>query len=511
MTKKRSKSKSAFTKTWFLPSIIAIITLLITSMIIYKIIDSNDSSAISKDEIDRKVTALAKQSIATYRQNLEREASEKYKTNLDRYNQLSTTEKAAFDVEKITNNQLNISIQNQIGQTIFNDSFKKIDGLQPNTKTFVQLNENKNRFEIVATATIGEKHSTMKQQFKVDFNVDKKMIADFYRPQYVAHSSNRIAVQNASNVLGLLASGNVKNITVDGSSCQHELMNGAYLNECLNDGNTTASNSKIMNDVSLQKFLPSFPSKDIKALDEEGINDEKLFFKKKIKDKKKKVKIYYLKDGQLVVDHLTKKKFTQTNPFQFTTTDTHLSSLAIDGEEAFIDIGDQTHNLRIDQLRLTGNAKLHFVGTGNVQLFIKSFNATDGSIIADGTKLSTFYDSKAPITFSKNFTSDGFIYLKNADATLMMDTYKGNVISGGNHLLIDGGASPLSQFIVLPKGNLELTNRTSFKGSIIANAIVLNQSSVTFAKPADLLRFPIQYPVYEEVRQRILYSPLQEK
>lgn len=511
MTKKRSKSKSTFTKPWFLPSILLIITLLITSMIVYKIIDMNHSSATSNDQIDRKVTALAKQSIATYRHSLEQEATEKYEMNLDRYNQLSTTEKAAFDVEKMTNSQLNSFIQNEIGETIYNDDFDKIDGLQPNTKTFVQLNANKDRFEIVATASIGEKQSTWKQQFKIDFKVDQKMIADYYHPQYVAHSSKRIAVQNASNILGLLASANAKNITVDGSSCQHELLDGAYLNECLNDGNTTASNSKVINDLSLQKFLPSFPSKDIKALDDEGINDEKLFFKKKIKDQKKKVKIYYLKDGQLVVDHLTKKKFTESTPFQFTSTDTHLSSLTIDGEEAFIDVGDQTHNLRIDQLRLTGNAKLHFVGTGNVQLYIKSFGATDGSIIADGAKLSTYYDSKAPVTFSKNFTSDGFIYLKNADATLMMDTYKGNIISGGKHLLIDGGASPQSQFIVLPKGNLELTNRTSFKGSIIANAVVINQSSITFAQPADTLRFPIKYPVYEEVRQRILYSPLQEK
>ncbi|VEI07994.1 hypothetical protein [Kurthia zopfii] len=510
MTKKRSKKKSAFMKTWLVPSILLVITLLITGMIVYKIIDSNDSNANSPKQNGSKITSMAKKSIATYRQSLEQYATDQYKINLERYNQLSTTEKAAFDVEKITNSQVNASIQKQIGKSIFDDSFEKTDGLQPTTKTTVQLSANQDRYEVVSTATLGEKHSTVKQQFKVDFQVDQKIISDFYRPQYVAHTSKRIAIQNASNVLGLLASSNVKNITVDGSSCQHELRNGAYLNECLNDGNTTASNSKIMNDLSFQKFLPSFPTKEIKALDEAGINDEKLYFKKKIKDQKKKVKIYYLKDGQLTVDHLTKKKFTESNPFQFTSTETHLSSLSIDGEEAFIDIGDHSQTLRIDQLRLTGNAKLHFVGSGKVQLFIQSFSATDGSIIADGAKLATFYDSKAPITFSKNFTSDGFIYLKNADATLMMDTYKGNIISGGQHLLIDGGASPQSQFIVLPKGNLELTNRTSFKGSMIANAIVINQSSVTFAQPSELLRFPIQYPVYQEVRQYVLYSKLQE-
>ena len=510
MTKKRSKNKSAFAKTWLLPSVLLVITLLITSMIVYKIIDSNDSSAASRDEVDNKVTSLAKQSLATYRKNVEQYATEKYKANLERFNQLSPTEKAAFDVEKITNSQVNASIQKQIGHTIMDDSFKKTNGLQPITKTTIQFHSNQDRYEVVSTATIGEKKSTVKQQFKVDFKVDQKFISDFYRPQYVAHAANRIAIQNASNVLGLLASGQVKNISIDGSSCQHELMDGAYLNECLNDGNTTASNSKIMNDLSFQKFLPSFPTKDIKALVEAGINEEKLFFKKKIKGQKKKVKIYYLKDGQLTVDHLTKEKFTENNPFQFSTEETHLSSLAIDGEEAYIDTGDQTQTIRIDRLSLTGNAKLHFVGTGKVQLFVNSFSATDGSIIADGTKLATFYDSKAPVTFSKNFKSDGFIYLKNADATLMMDTYKGNIISGGKHLIIDGGSSPLSQLIVLPKGNLELTNRTNFKGTMIANAIVINQSSVTFAKPDELLRFPIQYPVYQEVRQYVLYSDVQE-
>lgn len=497
--------------------IILLLVCSIIGVITFTLFKANDKTdAVSKEAEHRGSYLIAEQGLKKFRYQLDAEIISYYKKMMSRYESLMPADRAAFDVERIVTTHMQNYLLEQTKQSQVIKSYDLIDGVQPISTTTVATTKNDVEFLVQSTGTIGGDKTHLQQILRIDLDVPKTMVQDKYDVQYAIHASNKIVVQNASNILGLLANANPLQATIDGSSCQHEFSGGSYLNKCLNDGNTTASSLKIMNGQSFKKFLPSFPSKEISTLDDKGYNDEDLYFTKKVKvtdsdstskkKKTRKVKIHYLKDGELTIDTTTLKKFKEADPFSFTASEEHLKNLSIDGVEAYINIGDGVQTIRLDELSLTGNAKLHFVGNGDVKLFIKSFAETEGQISADSLKLSTYYDGEGSLTFSNNFTSDGFIYAKKADLSLMIDTYKGNIISGGTRVVITGGSSPTAQLILVPKANIELSKRTNFKGAIIAKSAIIDQSTVTYAQPSETLQFPIEYPQYGEVRQYILYS-----
>ncbi|MBQ0138137.1 MAG: hypothetical protein KBT36_02475 [Kurthia sp.] len=508
MVEQRATKKKKQVGKWLIILGLICCIVFVSALTLFK---ANEPTTTSSAKVENRGSYLiAEQGLEGFRQQLDAYTIAYYKQMMTRYEKLSPTDRAAFDVESIVTAHIQKYLLDQSEKSQVVSSYELVKGIQPTSTTTVVPMENSLEFLVQSTGTIGGDKTQLQQVLRVDLEIPKTMVKDKYSVQYAVHAANKIVIQNASNILGLLANADPRQTTIDGSSCQHEFSGNAYLNKCLNDGNTSASSLKIINGQSFKKFLPSFPTKEISNIEDADYNDEDLYFVKKVKvegsKKKKKVKVHYLKDSVLTIDTETLKTFKQDKAFSFTSSEERLEELSIDGVEAYINIGDGVQTLRIDELSLTGNAKLHFIGNGNVKLFIKSFASTEGQIIADSVDLSTYYDGEGSLNLSPNFTSSGFIYVKNADLSLMMDTYEGNIISGGSRVVINGGASPTAQLILAPKASLELTNRTNFKGAIIAHSAVINQSTVTFTQPTKSMQFPIEYPQYGDATQYILYS-----
>lgn len=501
------KNKKQIRK-WLLISLLICSIIAASALIIFKVTEPKNTSS-GKVE-NRGSYLIAEQGLQSFRQQVDAYTHTYYKKMMARYEKLSPTDRAAFDVEGIVTRQVHNYLLEQSEKPQVVSSYPLVDGIQPTSSTNIVPLEKKLEFLIQSTGTIGGDKTHLQQVLRIDLKIPKTMVKDKYNAQYAIHATNKIVVQKASNILGLLANPDPKKISIDGSSCQHEFSGDTYLNKCLNDGNTSASSLKVINGQSFKGFLPSFPTKEISSLEDADYNDEDLYFIKTVEatnaKKKKKVKIHYLKDSVLTIDTATLKAFKKNKAFSFNSSEERLKELSIDGVEAYIKIGDGVQTLRLDELSLTGNAKLHFIGNGTLKLFVKSFAATEGQIISKSIDLSTYYDGKGSLNFSKNFTSSGFIYVKNANLSLMMDTYDGNIISGGSQVVVNGGASPTAQLLLAPKASVELTNRTNFIGAIIAKSAVINQSTVTFKQPTKNMQFPIEYPQYEDATQYILYS-----
>lgn len=534
MTEQKERKTKKTSKKWIIITLLICGIFLISTLTFLKATDKPEAK--STDIENRGSYLIAEQGLEKFRLSLNAITMSVYKETMERYERLSPTDRAAFDVEKIVTVRVQQHLLQQVGQQVVIDNYEIVKGIQPTSNTIVLATPNAQEFIVQTTGAIGGDETKLQQTLRIDLEIPKTVIKDKYSLQYAIHAQNKIVVQNASNILGVLANSNPKKTTIDGSSCQHEFSGDAYLKKCLNDGNTSASHLKIMNGQSFKSFLPSFPTKEITALEESDYNNEELYFEKKIpkdalepdmdvleetnddisdentdsdkKDEEKTVtiKIHYLKDGILTIDEEKLKVFKEDAPFNFTSSEEHLNRLDIDGVEAFINIGDGVQTLRIDELNMTGNAKLHFVGNGDVKLFIKDFTSSEGQILTNGAKISTYYDGTAPLNLSNNFTSAGFIYVKNADLSLMMDTYQENIISGGSRVVINGGASPSAQLLLAPKASIELANRTHFKGAIIGQSVIVSDSAVTYAKPDKSMSFPIEYPQYGDVRQTIIYS-----
>lgn len=477
-------------------------------LVIATIMKANDTknTATAPEHTFNGSYIIAEEGLENFRTQLNDYTISQYHQTLERYNNLSLTDRASFDVEAFVTKNVQTYLNEQVGSPIIINNYDKVKGIQPTTTTLLEQTANPLEYTLKTTASIGSDSTKLSQIFRIDLDIPKTMLEGKYSVKYVVHAQDKIVIQNASNILGLLANKNPANTTIDGSSCQHEFDNGSYLNKCINDGNTTASPLKIINSQSFGPFLPSFPSKEIKAIESSNYNDEDLYFIKKVGSEKRKARIHYLQDGSLTIDPQTLNAFKENKPFSFTSSEERLHSLNIDGVEAYIKVGDGVQTLRIDELNMTGNAKLHILGSGSLKLFIKSFPSSEGRIISDSAKLATYYDGSSALNLSKNFTSAGFLYVKNKDASMMLDTYANNIITGGSKLLINGGKSLSSQLILAPKANIELTNRTNFKGAIIGQSVIINSSTATFQKPDETMEFPIEYAQYGEPRQYIIYS-----
>lgn len=509
MKEQRGKKNKKVVSSWLISSLLVIALLVVTFAIFYKTHDNKKDATETVLEHTGSYI-VAEEGLKNFRTQITEYMIAQYETTIQRYNNLSLTDRASFNVEALVTSRVQNYLNDLVGQPIVMNNYDKVKGVQPSTSTVLEQTSNSLEYTINTTGSIGTDNTKLKQIFRLDLDVPKTMASGKYSVQYVIHANNKIVVQNAANILGLLANKNPANTTIDGSSCQHEFSGGAYLNKCLNDGNTAASPLKIINNQSFNKFLPSFPTKEIAAIDEGDYNDEDLYFVKKIGSEKRKARIHYLKDGVLTIDSQTLKPFKQNAPFSFSSSEEHLQKLDVDGVEAYIQIGDGVQTLRIDELNMTGNAKLHILGSGNLKLFIKSVASSEGRIIADSANISTYYDGDNALELSKNFTSTGFIYVKKADLSIMMDTYSGNIITGGKRLLIDGGTSLSDQLILAPKAAIALKNRTNFKGAIIGDSVIVDKSTVTFSKPKQSMEFPIEYAIYGDVRQYILFSKAEE-
>lgn len=432
-----------------------------------------------------------------------------------RYERLSPSEKAAFDVKEIALYKIQTLLNRKSGIPKTWDTHQKVDDIQPTSTTLIIKDSKPNQYTIQSTGRIGGEQTKLKQSLQLDLEMDTTMRQDRYEPPYAIHASKKIVVQNASKIWGLMASKNPRNIQIDGSSCQYEINGTSYLNECFNDGNTKASDLKIWNEQNFNNFLPTFPTNELKTIDEQPYNEEEKYVTEIIPNpdpekKDKKIKYYYLQNGVLTVTDKTQEDFSIETPYQFTSSEERLQELTLDGVDTYIDIGDGVQTLRLDTLNLTGGAKLHILGSGTLKLFIQEMGESEGEIIADEAKIATYFDGDAALEFSKNFRSSGFIYIKKADITLRANTYKGNILSGGKRVVINGGKSNTGKLLLAPKANIELKDKTNFKGSILGQAIVVTDSTVQYKQLKDTVNIPIQYALYDKPKHFALYGQIKQ-
>ncbi|GEK34399.1 hypothetical protein [Kurthia sibirica] len=509
---KKKNRRSAF----MIPLVLVFAILVVATTVLFKI--QSPAKELTKQPKEQQSAMIAEAGLQTMAAQITTYADVVYKELLARYNQLTPTDKANFDVQKMAEAQVIERLQKLKNKSIVIDDYDKVTTQQPTSTTMVLSTEQANRFTLLAIGKVGSEKTTLKQSFNVNFNIASTTIASKYEVLYAIHTANKTIVQNASNILGLLAAANTSRIYIDGSSCQHAFTGSTYLNKCVNDGNTNASDLKIQNTQNFDQSLPNFPKKEIKTLDETNYNNEQLFYKKKRpkkdpndeKEKKKYEKIFFLQDGVMTIDSTTEKKFTQEKPFSFTSSEERLQSLNIDQINAYINIGDGVQTLRIDNVTLSNDAKLHIIGNGQLKLFIKNIRSSDGQIIARDSKVSTYIDGTEPILFSPTFKSAGFLYNNRADLTMNLHNYDGNILSGGKKVAITGGSSPIKQLLLAPKATVELTNRTNFIGAIISRSAVITQSSVTFAQPKTAVNFPLSYKEYGLVRSMIQFDTIEK-
>ncbi|WP_141274216.1 hypothetical protein [Kurthia gibsonii] len=432
-----------------------------------------------------------------------------------RYERLSPSEKAAFDVKKITLYKIQTLLNRKSGIPKTWDTHQKVDDIQPISTTLIIKDSKPNQYTIQSTGRIGGEQTKLKQPLQLDLEMDTTMRQGRYEPPYAIHASKEIVVQNASKVWGLMASKNPRNIQIDGSSCQYELTGTSFLNECFNDGNTEASDLKIWNEQNFNNFLPIFPMNELKTIDEQPYNEEEKYVTEIIPNpdpekKDKKINYYYLQNSTMTVTDKTQEDFSIDTPYQFTSSEERLQELTLDGVDAYIDIGDGVQTLRLDTLNLNGGAKLHILGSGTLKLFIQEMGESEGEIVAEEAKIATYFDGDATLEFSQNFRSSGFIYSKKADITLRTNTYKGNILSGGKRVVINGGKSNTGKLLLAPKANIELKDKTNFKGSILGQAIVVTDSTVQHKPLKDNVNIPIQYAVYDKPKHFALYGQIKQ-
>lgn len=488
--------------------------LIISGFILNKVVEGRQGD-IPVSASSKGSHLVAKEGLEKERLHLKKQMAQIYEDVYTRYERLSPSEKAAFDIQKVSLYQIRKQFDAQIDLPKTWENAQQVNGIQSTVTTMLKKEKPSNHYTIEVTGQIGGEQTKLKQSFELDLDVPTTMKQSQYKPPYAIHATHKIVVQNASKVWGLLASKDPRNITIDGSSCQYELVGQNYLNECHNDGTAKTSDLKIWNEQSFKNFLPTFPTKEIELLDEQPYNEEEQYITKVIKNpdpekKDKKIKYYYLQNSVLTVTDQTKKAFSSETPYQFTSSEERLQQLTLDGIDAYIDIGDGVQTLRLDTLNLMNGATLNVVGSGTLKLFIQEMGESEGEIVAEEAKVATYFDGDVALQFSKNFKSSGFIYVKKADLTLEITSYKENILSGGKQVIVNGGTAKNGRLLLAPKANIEITEGTNFKGSIIGRSVVINASNIQYEQPKKDVKIPITYAQYEQPKHFALYGPIKQ-
>lgn len=515
-------------------ALLIVATALIICAIAFFFIEQSNAKEQTKNMkiLETSAMNIAKSGLKTTRAELNALVEQAYDDTMARYDRLSATDKKGFEVDRMFYGRAEGLLQARVGKTIVMTDYKMTNDEKPKTETILTHTSGE-QYQLKTTATIGHKTVTVTQDYVLSLKVPVTKTNGVYNYQYAIHATGDIAVTKGSKIVGNLATAKTSDITVDSASCQYIQDGSGYYNECYNDGNTDASPLKMRNAQSFKTYLPSFPKKDLKVFDALPISTKNLYLPIPKKDRYKKVKEedgtirrvkktdaeleplkkYYYKNGVLTMNNVTQKMFGENKPYSFTESEVHMNAINVDGINAVINIGDADQVVRVDDLSLTNGATLTVRGAGSLKLYVNNFSATVGSIVAeDDASIETYLDGKNAVTFDKQFTSPGLLYVRKAHVTLPADGgFEGNLITGAKRLTINGGENQQAKLILAPKALVSFKNDTVFNGAVIAKKVYVEQSTLVFTKPVDQIPIPLAVEQFDDPIQLIAPSDIQIK
>lgn len=513
--------------------LIAATALVICAIAFFFIEQSNaKEQATNAKKLDTSAENIAKAGLKTTRAELDTLVKQAYSDTMARYDQLSATDKKGFEVDNMFYGRAESFLNARTGKKIVATDYEPIQGEKPQTETVLH-HVSGEQYRLETTAMIGDKETTVTQDYTLSLKVPVSKTNSIYNYQYAIHATGDIAVVKGSKVVGNLATAKTSDITVDNASCQYVQSNGGYYDECYNDGNTDASPLKMRNAQSFKTYLPSFPKKDLQAFNDLEVSTKNLYLPIPKKDRYKDIeeedgtirrvkktdaeleplKKYYYKDGVLTMNSVTQKMFSDAKPFGFSESEVHVKAINIDGINAIIDIGDTDQVVRVENVSLTNGATLTVRGAGSLKLYVKNFTSTAGKIVAeDDASIETYLDGKADVTFDNQFKAPGLLYVRKANITLPAGGgFEGNIITGAKRLTFNGGENETAQLVLAPKALVSFKNDTVFHGAVIAKNVYVEQSTLLFTTPDDQIPIPLAVEQFDDPIQLVALGQFTKK
>lgn len=166
----------------------------------------------------------------------------------------------------------------------------------------------------------------------------------------------------------------------------------------------------------------------------------------------------------------------------------------------YINVGTGTRTIRVANLDVE-QGSIVLVGTGTLNLYVDNnlyikgyFNGTNNTS-GNPSQAMIYYGGTNKLTFSNETQLYGNLWIKTADLSLTgSGAVKGNIISGGNNVELEGGGSTVVQALYAPNAYVYLHNGSdnTFVGSIIAKTFYsVGGAAVTFAKSSTPFPIPI--------------------
>ncbi len=143
-----------------------------------------------------------------------------------------------------------------------------------------------------------------------------------------------------------------------------------------------------------------------------------------------------------------------------------------------IEVGSGTRRLRIDSLEVTGSGKIEVVGSGKLELYVTNLkieNSGRVNDLGDTAKVHMYYNGTTALNLGGDTKYYGSIYIKDAPLTIgNSGGIQGNIITGGNYVLVNGDASANVKALYAPKADVTMGGSGKIKGAVVANSFYID-------------------------------------
>lgn len=182
---------------------------------------------------------------------------------------------------------------------------------------------------------------------------------------------------------------------------------------------------------------------------------------------------------------------------------TYIKSLeAYSGDKAIIQVGDSDKILMLDRLNIP-QGHIVLEGTGNLTIYIReninlnggttvNYSDTETDVerrIEASKRLAIYLDESVhngTVIFLGNVKLNGSIYVRKANLELTASGgIVGNIVTGGDHVKVDGTGNSVSQMIYAPNARVEVTGSGNLKGPIVSKEFSLDGGGKVSFDPDD--------------------------
>lgn len=143
-----------------------------------------------------------------------------------------------------------------------------------------------------------------------------------------------------------------------------------------------------------------------------------------------------------------------------------------------IEVGSGTRRLRIDTLEVTGSGKIEIVGAGKLELYVTNLKVENSGRIndlGDTSKVHMYYNGSTAVNLGGDTRYYGSIYIKDAPLTIgNSGGIQGNIITGGNYVLVNGDASANVKALYAPQADITMGGSGKIKGAVVANSFYID-------------------------------------